>query len=149
MVQLHSEIHLLLGILLGMLFFQRTGLSCGGIISPGLLAMELDNLPGLAVSLGAALATWLLLALAGRYWGLFGRQRLALALALALVIKIALSSLGLAPSLWLGWVVPGLMGADFQRQGFVPTISGAFCVAVAAAMSAGILFAILGSWMAG
>ena len=146
-MQLHSEIHLLLGILLGMLFFQRTGLSCGGIISPGLIAMDLGNTPGLAVSLGAALLTWLLLALAVRAWGVYGRQRLALALALALVIKIALSLFQIGPSLWLGWVVPGLMGADFQRQGFVPTISGAFCVAVAAAMSSGIVFAISTGWL--
>lgn len=123
-----------------MLFFQRTGISCGGIISPGLMAMELDNFPGLAVSLGAALITWLLLALAMRAWGVFGRQRLALALALALAIKMLLSFWGLAPSLWLGWVVPGLMGADFQRQDFVPTISGAVGVAVAAAMGSEILF---------
>ncbi|MGD8562372.1 MAG: poly-gamma-glutamate biosynthesis protein PgsC/CapC [Desulfarculaceae bacterium] len=145
-MQFSSEIHLLLGILLGMLFFQRTGISCGGIISPGLMAMEMDNPLGLVVSLAAALLTWGLLTGAVRVWGVFGRQRVALAMALALVIKIILSMFYPVPSLWLGWVVPGLMGADFQRQGFIPTISGAVCAAVAAAMCAGLLFSLFSAW---
>jgi poly-gamma-glutamate biosynthesis protein PgsC/CapC len=145
-LQISSEIHLLLGILLGMLFFQRTGISCGGIISPGLMAMEMDNPLGLAVSLAAALLTWGLLAWTVRVWGVFGRQRVAMAMAMALVIKIILSIFYPVPSPWLGWVVPGLMGADFQRQGFIPTISGAVCAAVAAAMSAGLLFSLFSAW---
>lgn len=141
-MHLHSELNLLLGILLGMLFFQRTGLSCGGIISPGLIAMEMDNPLGLAASLAAALLTWGLLSWAVRILGLFGRQRVAAAMVLALAIKMLVSAFYPMQSLWLGWVIPGLMGADFQRQGFVPTVAGAFCTGAAAAMSAVLLFSL-------
>jgi poly-gamma-glutamate biosynthesis protein PgsC/CapC len=139
---LYPEISLLLGILCGMLFFQRTGLSCGGIITPGLIAMEMDNPLGLAFALGAALVTWILLAGVVRLLGIFGRQRLAAAMALALVVKILLSFFPASPSLWLGWVVPGLMGADFQRQGFVSTFAGALGAGVAAAMIVRLLSAV-------
>lgn len=145
----HSELNLLLGILLGMLFFQRTGLSCGGIISPGLIAMEMDNPLGLAASLAAALLTWGLLAWAVRIWGPFGRQRVAAAMVLALAIKMLVSAFYPIQSLWLGWVIPGLLGADFQRQGFMPTVAGALCAGAAAAISAGLLLSLFSAWVGG
>lgn len=43
------------GIALGMLFFHRTGYSPGGIITPGLLALELGSPRSLAVALLVAL----------------------------------------------------------------------------------------------
>jgi hypothetical protein len=42
-------------------------------------------------------------------------------------------------SLWLGWVVPGLIGADIQRQGVQTTLIAVVAVSVATAMSVQLL----------
>lgn len=42
-------------------------------------------------------------------------------------------------SLWLGWVVPGLIGADVQRQDVIPTLTGVVSVSIATAMAVQLL----------
>ena len=53
-----------------------------------------------------------------RIFGLYGRQRISIALLLAVLLRLVSSSY--LP--WIGWVVPGLIAADMQRQGVVPTV---------------------------
>lgn len=117
---------LALGILLGMLFYRRTGFSPGGILSPGLAALYFSDISFIGFNLGVALLLALVLEVLVRRTGLFGRQRIATALCLALFLRMGLAGF-MEPSsglTWLGWVVPGLVGADMQRQGLVPTVGG-------------------------
>lgn len=114
------------GILVGMLLYRKTGYSPGGILSPGLAALDFGNLDAVLVSLSIAFFLALILELLVRRTGLFGRQRIAAALVMALALRLALSvwlPVGTALS-WLGWVVPGLVAADMQRQGVLPTAGG-------------------------
>ncbi len=134
MLHLHETLCLGLGILAGMVYYQRTGLACGGIITPGFLALNIWAPGQLGVSFAAGTLTFLLLKGVVRYTGIYGRQRLAAAMLIALVLKIPLSLLTADPSLWLGWVVPGLIGADMQKQGVVPTLCAVVSTGVAAAM---------------
>ena len=114
------------GILVGMLFYRKTGYSPGGILSPGLAALDFGNLYAVVVSLSAAFFLAVMLELLVRRRGLFGRQRMAAALGMALVLRLGLSVwMPVSPELsWVGWVVPGLVAADMQRQGVIPTAGG-------------------------
>jgi poly-gamma-glutamate biosynthesis protein PgsC/CapC len=123
------------GMLLGMLFYRKTGFSSGGIITPGVLAMYAFDPLKISVSLAAGVVTWGLLELLVRFTGVYGRQRLAAAMLIALAIRYPVVSFGGEISLWLGWVVPGLVGADMQRQGALTTLAGALAVGSAAAMA--------------
>ena len=125
--------------LLGMFYYQRTGWACGGIITPGIVAIYIANPDKLAVSLAAGLVTWVLLELLVRQFSLYGRQRLASAMLIALALRYPLVSVLGESSLWLGWVVPGLVGADIQRQGLVPTLTAVVAVSVVTAMAVQIL----------
>jgi poly-gamma-glutamate biosynthesis protein PgsC/CapC len=125
--------------LLGMFYYQRTGWACGGIITPGIVAIYIANPDKLAVSLAAGLVTWMLLELLVRQFSLYGRQRLASAMLIALALRYPLVSVLGESSLWLGWVVPGLVGADIQRQGLVPTLTAVVAVSVVTAMAVQIL----------
>lgn len=109
-----------------MFFYRRTGFSPGGILSPGLAALNFGDVSFVVFNVGVALLLALALELLVRRTGLFGRQRISVALLSALLLRIALTGvLGPASGLtWLGWVVPGLVGADMQRQGFMPTVGG-------------------------
>jgi poly-gamma-glutamate biosynthesis protein PgsC/CapC len=135
----HETVCLAIGMLLGMFYYQRTGWACGGIITPGIVAIYVANPDKLAVSLAAGLVTWMLLELLVRQFSLYGRQRLASAMLIALALRYPLVSVLGESSLWLGWVVPGLVGADIQRQGLVPTLTAVVAVSVVTAMAVQIL----------
>ena len=72
-----------------------------------------------------------------------GWQRLAAALLIALALRYPLVNVLGETSLWLGWVVPGLVGADIQRQGAVPTLAAVVAVSIAAAMSMQLLLWVM------
>ncbi len=131
MPHLYETLCLATGILLGMLYYRQTGLACGGIITPGVVALYAHEPAALGVSLLAGLVTAVLLEGLVRFGGVYGRQRLAAALLIALALRFPLVAAGGEASLWLGWVVPGLLGADVQRQGVVDTLAAVVSVSVA------------------
>lgn len=129
--------------LLGMFYYHKTGFACGGIITPGVIAMYIGDPWKVAVSLAAGLLTWIVLDVLVRLFRLYGRQRLAAAMLIALALRYPLVSVWGETSLWLGWVVPGLIGADIQRQGLAVTLAAVVAVSIATAMSVQLLQVIL------
>jgi poly-gamma-glutamate biosynthesis protein PgsC/CapC len=135
----HETICLAIGILLGMLYYHKTGWACGGIITPGVIAIYIGDPDKVLVSIAAGLVTFIVLKILVRFSGIYGRQRLAAAMLIALALRYPLVSVWGETSLWLGWVVPGLIGADMQRQGVVITLSAVIAVSVVTAMSVQLL----------
>lgn len=119
------------GVAASMIWHRRTGLSSGGIVSPGVLAMTMGDLRRVAAGIAVAVAVALVLRLVRRFRPLFGHERTGTAMLLALVIRFAAGGASADP-LWFGWVVPGLIGADVERQGVVQTLSSLFITAFAA-----------------
>ena len=144
MLHEYETLYLAAGILLGMLYYQRTGWACGGIITPGVVALYIGDPFKLAVAGAAGLLTWALLEALVRYTGIYGRQRLASALLIALAVRYPLVPVWGETSLWLGWVVPGLMAADMQRQGVAMTLAAIVSISVAAALAVQLLLQVLG-----
>lgn len=125
---------LAIGMAVGMVFYARTGLSCGGLVTPGIVAAALGDCRRIGAAVVMAAAVWAALELLSRAMDLYGRQRIAMAMFLALVLRIILGGFSSPWSLWLGWAVPGLMAADFQRQGFAATLGSALSGALVTAM---------------
>ena len=130
----HETFCLALGMLLGMFYYHKTGWACGGIITPGVIAMYIGDPGKVLVSIAAGLVTWVILELLVRFFSIYGRQRLAAAMLIALALRYPLVSVWGETSLWLGWVVPGLIGADIQRQGLTISLTAVAAVSVATAM---------------
>ena len=101
------------------------------IITPGVVAMYIHEPARLGVSLAAGLFAALLLEGLVRLSGIFGRQRLAAALLIALALRYPVAGFYGESSLWLGWVVPGLIAADVQRHGVIDTLAAVVAVSVA------------------
>jgi poly-gamma-glutamate biosynthesis protein PgsC/CapC len=139
----HETICLAVGILLGMLYYHKTGWACGGIITPGVIAIYIGDPDKVLVSIAAGWVTWIVLKILVQFSGIYGRQRLAAAMLIALALRYPLVSVWGETSLWLGWVVPGLIGADMQRQGVVITLAAVVAVSVVTAMSVQLLQLVL------
>jgi poly-gamma-glutamate biosynthesis protein PgsC/CapC len=135
-----------LGVIAGLVWSRRTGWSCGGIVTPGLLALYASDpaRAALALALGAILV--IPLSFVTHKFCLYGRERLGAAMLLALGAKIgfAFGASFFVPgitetSLWIGWVVPGMIAADGERQGLCMTLCGAISCALTAAFATTLL----------
>lgn len=83
------------------------------------------------------------LGIISRSLGLYGRERTSAAMMLSLCVRLA--ALPFAPSsLTMGWVLPGLIAADSQRQGVLMTVCGAVSCAAAASFASSLLRGIAG-----
>ena len=120
---------LAIGIVVSLILAQITGLSAGGIIAPGYVALMLDQ-PNALVALALVTGgTWLVVAVLARFLFLWGTRRFGLTVLVALVLGLGLAALRLPIGLagialdWggLGYIVPGLIAHQIDRQGWVPT----------------------------
>lgn len=134
------------GISFGMVWDRRTGYGCGGLISPGLVALSLSDPWRLAAGLVLSLLVWVVLKFCVRQWGWYGRMRVGFAMLIALLLRCLAGHLLVIPHFaWLGWVVPGLIAADIQRQGFAETLCGLTCTSITAAFAAELTSMIWGA----
>lgn len=138
---------LFIGLVLSLLWAERTDVSPGGIVVPGYCALYLEEPWRAAAALAAALLTLALYRLASRHLILFGRRRFAfMVLTGAVLVQAAMTLLprwtAAAVELKvIGWVVPGLLASSLVRQKTLPTLAS--LIAVTGLTRAAILLASL------
>jgi len=127
---------LLIGLIAGFLFYELTGVSPGGVVPPGYLALFLNQPVKIGVTIAVAFAVWWIIGILSRRLILYGRRKLLLAILLGfclkLAIDVAIQSLPVVP--WdiesIGYVIPGLIGHEMVRQRVLPTVAGLGIVTV-------------------
>ncbi len=130
------------GLIVSLLLSEVVGFSAGGLITPAYLALLLDQPWRLAGTLVAAGAAY------GAYRGLsghvilFGRRRFVamvlLGVASSWIIQAAAPAAAVAlavPVGTIGYVLPGLIANDFERQGILATVAMLAAATVAAALA--------------
>ena len=134
-----------IGVVIALLYTEVTGIYPGGIIVPAFLALTLDQPVRALAAVGIACLSVAVYRAASRHLILFGRRRF--------VVMVLLGGLWaqawwlIAPSLFpapasvrvLGWIVPGLLANNLERQKFVPTLASLATVTVLIYFLAGIL----------
>jgi poly-gamma-glutamate biosynthesis protein PgsC/CapC len=126
---------LITGVVVSLILTELVGLSAGGIVVPGYVAMLLDRPWALAAFALVALASFALVRLLSGVLMLYGRRRFALTLltgmVLSLLLQFQLQHLLQGEQDWagLGFIVPGLLATQFDRQGVLATLA---MVAIAA-----------------
>lgn len=120
---------LFIGLIIGFLFYEFTGISPGGVIAPGYFALYIQQPNKIIVTILIALAVWAVLEFCARNLIVYGRRKLLLALLLSFTLKILIEQ-------WvqplqelpfdiqsIGYIIPGLIANEMSRQRFLPTIS--------------------------
>ena len=117
-----------LGIALGFIFFEITGLTAGGIIVPGYIALYVDNPLAIVTTLFIASISYGFVVLISQRMIVFGRRRFLLMILTGFLLRINFDVLqinALNTSLDLqviGYIIPGLIANEFARQGVLKTI---------------------------
>lgn len=115
---MHRTLTLITGILLGLIWKRRTGWNCGGIITPGLLALYPPERICMCLLAGMVLAP--VVEYVCRKLDLYGTERTGAAMILAVLLREVLPA-----GIGVGFVVPGLVACDVNRQGIAMTLCGA------------------------
>jgi poly-gamma-glutamate biosynthesis protein PgsC/CapC len=124
-----------IGILVGFVFFELSGLTAGGIIVPGYLALFVYEPSKIVVTLLISFAVYGMVYLIARYTILFGRRRFFLMILIGFIIRTGFDLLKIhlpEPAIELqaiGYIIPGLIANEFYRQGVLKTL-GAIIIVV-------------------
>jgi len=125
-----------LGVIAGIVFYELTGISPGGIIVPGYIALFIDNPMRILFTVLVSVTAYLAVKLLSNYTILYGKRKFAVFIIMSFIIKFVLGGLGdglelaVSASLVIGYLVPGIIAQEIDRQGMVRTISSMLIVAL-------------------
>ena len=126
-----------LGLLVSLLFIGLTGIYPGGVIVPSYLALFMNSPARLAGTLAVALLTLACFKIASNYLILFGTRRFVFIVLVAGAWTFAWLRFfpGFLPGSMefrvIGWVIPGLIANNFEKQGVLVTTGALVTVTVA------------------
>jgi len=125
-----------LGLLITLIYISLTGYYPGGIVVPSYLVLFMDHPERIAGTWIAALLTVLCYKGISRYLILFGKRRFIMMLLLGGLWTFAATSIFpffLPVSMEfrvIGWIIPGLIANQFERQGILITTASMVTVTV-------------------
>lgn len=128
---------IIFGVLASIVFLELTQISPGGIIVPGYIALLLDDPMRVATTIALSLVTWGVVRSLSEVVILFGRRRFAVFIIVSFLLRYLTGLLGATESLpittavVIGYLVPGILAHEIDRQGAVKTLSSMLLVAVA------------------
>ena len=117
-----------IGIVIGFLFFEITGLIAGGVIVPGYLALFVNDPIKILVTLLVSLITYGIVYLFASRFIIFGKRRFFIMILIGFIIRSTLDYFNLfVPHLGvelqaIGYIIPGIIANEFFKQGVAKTI---------------------------
>ena len=135
-----------LGLVISLLYSELFGVTPGGIIVPGYLALAIAAPVHVALTLGVALLTFFAVRVLSTIAIVYGRRRAVLSILIGFLLGVlARAAVGAGTPLAaleldvVGYVIPGLLAIWMDRQGVVVTTASAITATIATHL-AGLLF---------
>jgi poly-gamma-glutamate biosynthesis protein PgsC/CapC len=125
-----------IGLILAVFYVEIFDIYPGGIIVPAYMALFLDQPLRVLTTILVAFLSLLTYSLLSRFFILFGRRRFVMLLLLGalwgqLWFLVAPSLFSGAMDLrMIGWVIPGLLANNFEKQKIPATLASLFTVAI-------------------
>ena len=117
-----------LGILLGFIFYEISGLTPGGVIVPGYIALYFHKPLILLTTLLAVLLTYYIVKGLSHLLILYGRRAFLTSVMIGFILKwlfetvIPGAGIGATDLVIIGYIVPGLIANEMRKQGIIITI---------------------------
>ncbi len=123
-------IYIGIGMVLSLFLTETLGVTAGGIIVPGYIAMNLESPQRLIITFGISILTFLIIKLLSKFIMVYGKRRLVLALLIGFLLgylsrseNMITADLGTTDFIVIGNIIPGLIANWMDRQGVLRTIS--------------------------
>ena len=117
-----------LGIILSLFFTETLGVTAGGLIVPGYIALYLHEPYMVIGTFSISIITYLIVRGLSYFTLIYGKRRLVLSLLIAFLISYTVKGMGPlftidGQLLVIGNIIPGLIANWMDRQGVLRTIS--------------------------
>ena len=139
------EISIGLGIVLSLVLSETLGVTAGGVIVPGYIALYLNQPVQVGVTFAVAILVWGIIQVLGHIMFLYGKRRIVLALILGFFFGyISRNMIFVPPEIGnvavIGNIIPGLIANWMDQQGVIRTVSVVVLTAVIVKLCVMILF---------
>ncbi|WP_096437500.1 poly-gamma-glutamate biosynthesis protein PgsC [Alteribacter populi] len=128
-------IAIIVGILLSLIYVEKTGIMPAGLIVPGYIGLIFDQIMFVIVIAFISLVTYLLVTqVLGRITVLYGRRKFAAMLTVGVLLKMGFDyfypiiPFEVYELRGIGVIVPGLIANTIHKQGVIPTFSSTFVI---------------------
>lgn len=135
-----------IALLMSLIFTELTGLIPGGMILPMYFVLYLHDPVKLGATVACALIALGIMKILSRFAVIYGRRRFTLFLIIGLLEKLLFTWLYygntyslLNLSMTIGYLVPGILGQNMEKQGIWKTLCS-LCIVVCAAALVRVLF---------
>ena len=123
-----TEIAIGVGMVLSLFLTETLGVTAGGIIVPGYIALYMDDPIKIIITLLVSIVVFLIIRLLSSFMLIYGKRRLVLSLLLGFILgyisKLYFTNVNDIYDLSvIGNIIPGLIASWMDRQGIVRTIS--------------------------
>lgn len=140
-----AEISIGFGIVLSLIMSEFLGVTAGGIIVPGYIALFLHKPTQVIITFIVAILVWLIIKGLSKVMFLYGKRRIVLALILGFFFgyisrNIIFINLEFGSLAVIGNIIPGLIANWMDRQGVIRTISVVILTAVVVKLLVIVLF---------
>ena len=122
------EIAIGIGMVLSLIFTETLGVTAGGIIVPGYIALHMDDPIKIIVTFAISILVFLIIKGLSEFMLIYGKRRLVLSLLLCFILgyisKLYFSDFNNMHDLSvIGNIIPGLIASWMDRQGILRTTS--------------------------
>ena len=129
------EITVGLGIALSLILTETLGVTAGGVIVPGYIALHLQNPDQIIMTFIASIIVIIIIRALGNFIFIYGKRRLVLTLLLGFIIGYLSRNYFFSPIDTfsyevIGNIIPGLIASWMDRQGIIRTISAIMITSV-------------------
>ena len=120
----------IIGMVVGFIFYELTGISPGGIIAPAYFALFIYEPDKIIMTLVLALLVYLIIRYLSSRLILYGRRKFLLAVLLSFALKLILETLVQPMEVMkldlhsIGYIIPGLVAHEMGRQKVISTLLG-------------------------
>jgi len=120
----------IIGMIIGFIFYELTGISPGGVIAPAYFALFIYELDRIIMTLLLALIVYIIIKYLSSKLILYGRRKFLLAVLISFILKLLIETqiqpmdvmkLDLQS---IGYIIPGLIANEMGRQKVASTILG-------------------------
>ena len=118
-------IYIGVGMVLSLFLTETLGVTAGGIIVPGYIAMNLEDPFRVIITFSISIVTFMIIQLLSKFMLIYGKRRLVLALLIGFILGYLTKEnlfLNQMNYLVIGNIIPGLIANWMDRQGVLRTI---------------------------
>lgn len=116
-----------LGLILNFLAFEMLGISLGGFVVPGFIALEMQHPLSLGVMIIASILTYLFIRMISNFTIIFGLRHLVIAMLVSFLFNEIIMILPPVFHVYniegIGYILPGIIAHWMDRQGVFRTLS--------------------------